>query len=279
MRRRDGFSLVELLVVIGIIAVLSAILLPALNRSRRAALRIQCMANMHQLGMGMQIYAQRWKGILPWDGYAEGDRPGRHVGRWSEPSVWFNAAAALGGTKAYVDQQLDDLAGRAPLPKAGDKSMFVCPEATDAVAGAKDDLVTDGYFMLWGQNDAGLLERRKTFMCYGYNTQLDGGIEDRNVDHRVNLVVTHILRPSVTALLIEKLMRPKEYDPPFDSGVGQQQISWKEFTTRHDGGGFILFADNHVGYFKRTELLDPPNAPRDYNQYNKVIWNPRGPSN
>jgi len=48
-RDRHAFTLVELLVVVAIIAVLLAILLPALNQSRFEALKAQCGANMHQL--------------------------------------------------------------------------------------------------------------------------------------------------------------------------------------------------------------------------------------
>lgn len=68
---RRGFTLVELLVVIGIIALLISILLPSLNRAREAAKTVKCSANLRSLGQGLQIYLQDNKGMMPigfWDG-------------------------------------------------------------------------------------------------------------------------------------------------------------------------------------------------------------------
>jgi prepilin-type N-terminal cleavage/methylation domain-containing protein/prepilin-type processing-associated H-X9-DG protein len=65
MSKRRGFTLVELLVVIGIIAVLIAILLPALRRAKEQANRVACMSNMKQLGIAFQLYTGDFKGYFP----------------------------------------------------------------------------------------------------------------------------------------------------------------------------------------------------------------------
>ncbi len=67
IRHFRGFTLVELLVVIGIIAVLLAMLMPALQRARTQTKRVQCMANMHQWAIALQGYAAANKGSFPYN--------------------------------------------------------------------------------------------------------------------------------------------------------------------------------------------------------------------
>jgi prepilin-type N-terminal cleavage/methylation domain-containing protein len=90
--RKSGFTLVELLVVIGIIAVLIGILMPTLKRARQAAVQVTCASNLRQISLLYQIYTNDSKGWLPHPVVTAGitrrlARPIKAVGL----SDWFRA--------------------------------------------------------------------------------------------------------------------------------------------------------------------------------------------
>jgi prepilin-type N-terminal cleavage/methylation domain-containing protein/prepilin-type processing-associated H-X9-DG protein len=65
----QGFTLIEILVVVAIIALLIAILIPSLQKAREQARRAACAANLHQQALGLGAYAHDFKGALPCRGY------------------------------------------------------------------------------------------------------------------------------------------------------------------------------------------------------------------
>jgi prepilin-type N-terminal cleavage/methylation domain-containing protein/prepilin-type processing-associated H-X9-DG protein len=79
-----GFTLVELLVVIGIIAILISILLPALNKTRKHAQTLNCLSNLRVLGQATAMYCNTYKGAMP---YPTTKLPGDT----SQSALWYNA--------------------------------------------------------------------------------------------------------------------------------------------------------------------------------------------
>ncbi len=93
-----GFTLIELLVVIAIIAILAAMLLPALAKAKERAWAISCNSNLHQISIGMTMYADESRGLYPESG---GDIPWNvadphtHNNSWMQQIVSYTATTNI----------------------------------------------------------------------------------------------------------------------------------------------------------------------------------------
>jgi len=127
--RKKGFTLIELLVVIAIIAMLLAILMPALNKVKRLAQRLVCGTSVKGLGTAMMVYAQDFEDEYPMQGGAGGHR-WSNVGRtyewynpdksWDDPPDKFITVAA----SLYLLVRVADVDPKSFVCRSGDETAF-----------------------------------------------------------------------------------------------------------------------------------------------------------
>jgi prepilin-type N-terminal cleavage/methylation domain-containing protein/prepilin-type processing-associated H-X9-DG protein len=208
---RKGFTLVELLVVIGIISVLIAMLLPALNKARDAAKKVSCASNMRQFGAVMRMYANDYGGWLP---SSKRTQPLNSVvspnpsGVW--PDNWYYLTDVVG--PLYLMMK----------PTMGDGGVFRCPS---------DEAWTIR------------LPLNSYYTDYGMNTFINGS-GTMGALPLPSGKLSQLRLPTRTALMMETYCHSiaNVYAaPPVDPATRNYNV-----VVRHEGMGNVLFVDGHV---------------------------------
>ena len=117
----SGFTLVELLVVIGVIALLMGIFLAAFAKARQTANGISCESNLRQWGLATQMYASENSGFLPRRGQGVGATT--QIGR---PADWFNALPPILHLKPYMN-----LVATSQISRPPGSTIWLCAQASD----------------------------------------------------------------------------------------------------------------------------------------------------
>ena len=248
MRRRAGFTLVELLVVIGIIAVLIAILLPALQRARDQANTVKCLSNLRQIGTGLCLYVNDNKNYIPL----------ANIRLHSSPLIpgsvqWHNVMWRYIGMPKYADTTALQQGLR---PFAG--MVVQCPTFEPS----QTPLATD--------------------LSYGVNSlfQPNFGPSTQGWDNVRLARITQIRRSSETAFISDNKDFKMATSTMLATLSRDEQMKVRpsvtlpaEYKSRHNKGKMInvSFLDGHAESFYGSSL---PLYNSPYS--NEVFWNGRG---
>jgi len=272
-----AFTLIELLVVIAIIAILAAMLLPALSRAKGKAQAINCLSNLRQWGIALQITATDNGDTMPRDGTDDGGQYGVDTGAMNGPGspndefAWFNVLPTV-----MADHPLSEywsLPGGNPplkLPFPGGKGkIWHCPSCNS------------------DPNDTWLQGGGFGFFSYVMNIDLKATTPITGsygkLPYPTMPKLSSVRNASATVLLTEATFSPSKETylaTPSDAarnGIFPCARSYR-FAQRHNNnGGNLVFIDGHSAFFKRSYVTN--GAPNDSgaNRAEKlngdVIWN------
>ena len=275
--RRRGFTLVELLVVIGIVTVLIAVLVPALARARTHARRVHCMANLRSLGQALTMYTQQ-------TGYYPGCCAFQPDG--SMPAIWPTRLRLFtgGDTGVFLCPERDERFAWNPR----EVPPLVSPFPSDPNSAGPRRIATDldsGYGYVAGER---VVLTYGNLFSYGYNLWGFDHHAGENaglgayIRAPVGYTYERELRASRVKVASEMIAIGDSLGDGFrdvcieaspnDDPKGRD---WPG--TVHDGGANILFCDGHVTWHLQRDLVNVQAASPASHQMRRMWNNYHGP--